>query len=131
MKQLFFLGLSATLCVPAYAGWVEVGKTSTSIFYVDPGSYQRTESIVRMNYLVDFSASSARKSFASSIDTAEFDCSDGRYRLLGFVEYSGSMATGEISLSHDKAADWEGIIPNSVSHLLWKTACFGPPNSER
>jgi len=129
MKQLFVLCLSATLCFPAYAGWVEVGKTSSWTIYVDPGSYQRTKSIVRMNYLVDFSTNSARKIYASSIDTAEYDCADGRYRLLGFVEYTGSMATGEVYLSHDKAADWEGITPNTMSHLLWKTACFGSPNN--
>ena len=93
--------------------------------YVDPESIQGEGDVVRMWHLHDFKTAQSveGKTYSSSKNHAEYDCSNRRRRILYFSWSTGNMGAGDVVHLVDSPSEWKPILPGSVAELLYQRAC--------
>ena len=112
---------------PAYAEWVltsgddEVGLK----VYVDPESILLKGNLAKMWQLFDYKTvqTVAGDSLLSMKRFNEYDCAAGRTRTLGYTWFAGNMGNGKVVYSTMEQLPWEPVVPRTINHTLWKTAC--------
>jgi hypothetical protein len=115
---------------PACGDWVNVtdkvekGLTVYTV-YVDPDSIRRNGDVVKLWALFDFRTiqSIVGGPWLSSIAQREFDCTEERVRLLGFMTFTGNMGSGEPVYSDSQQSKWEPISSESIDRKIWEVAC--------
>jgi len=97
--------------------WVEVGKQATFIIFVDPASILRMGNNVTMAHMYDLQIIDevAGKPFRSVKAKAEYDCEQGKTRILSSAAYSGSMGRADpYSLNGSQANNQPPPLPGSA-----------------
>jgi hypothetical protein len=115
---------------PVYAEWIGVGgkvDKGLTIYtvYVDADSISRTGENVTLWALFDYMSiqSIVGGPWLSSKTRREYDCSNERVRLLGYMTFTGNMGSGEPVFSNSDQSPWEPIAPGSIDSGLWEVAC--------
>lgn len=94
--------------------------------YADKGSIRRNGALVRMSGLYDFTRQDFTpegRGLFSSVVLREYDCAQGRVRLLSAIDFSGHMGAGEAVGTSARAGRWESIVEGGVDEAYWKVAC--------
>jgi len=127
MKRLL-IGLILLVTTTAVgAEWTRSGSSDSDIIYVDKATIRRIGNLVKMWDLTDYKTAQKTvdgKSFLSDKGLSEFDCKEGRKRILAFSLLSGQMGNGKVIYDNSNVRDeWEPILPGSVNEISWKIAC--------
>lgn len=112
------------------AEWVDVaGKLEKDLpiytVYVDTDSIQRDHEIVALWALFDYVSiqSIVGGPWLSSKTRREYDCTEERVRLVGYMTFTGNMGSGEAVYTNSSESAWEPIVPDSIDQQLWVVAC--------
>jgi hypothetical protein len=129
MIRLFLIAL--TLLVlgngSAYAEWImvsdsdEAGKT----VYVDPNTIRRNSNLVKMWQFYDYKTVQTLGSirFLTAKEQWEFDCAEGRSRVVARKEFSGNMGSGTMVSTNSQVGKWLPVMPDSIGQTVWEVAC--------
>ena len=132
MIRLFLIAL--TLLVlgngSAYAEWImvsdsdEAGKT----VYVDPNTIRRNSNLVKMWQFYDYKTVQTLGSirFLTAKEQWEFDCAEGRSRVVARKEFSGNMGSGTMVSTNSQVGKWLPVMPGSIGEIVWNVACEKP-----
>jgi len=126
LNRIALMLISTGISLSASAAWVEIGSNESGTFYIDPPSIQRSGSIVKMWYLVDFrnvQVDSNTKQFLSSKDLSEYDCQQERARTVYYNNYSEKMGGGKITFTLKDPLQWRPATSGTVASALLKIAC--------
>lgn len=61
--------------------------------------------------------------FISARFQDEYDCKEGKIRLLVNTTFSGNMGVGEVVFTNADAGKWQSVRPGSTDEAMWKFAC--------
>lgn len=127
----FFAVLTLLLLTarPALADWMEVNFSNKRgmTTYIDPQTIRLHGNLVQMWVLDDFREMQQSRwstPYLSAKSQQEFDCVEGRSRIVSMTRYSGNMGLGEVVLNGDKRdMNWTTMVSGSINGLLFKAAC--------
>jgi hypothetical protein len=115
---------------PVYAEWELIsGDDSAGLtVYADRKTIRRQENLVRMWQLYDYKAiqTVAGDSLLSIQRHNEYDCAQGRTRMLAYTWFSDNMGRGRVVYKTADEQQWAAVVPRSIDHALWKVACRKP-----
>ena len=125
MRRVVLTMLLAVAGSSAAAEWVWLGGNKIGIVYADPATIGREGSLVKMWDLMEYKATRTvgGKAYRSTRTHYEYDCGEGKSRLLDVIAYSEKMAGGEIVHKDERTRDWRPNLPDSGIEKLWKYAC--------
>ena len=127
MKRLIVITLLVLSSSPAYAEWVKVSDSDEAgmTVYVDPATIRRNRNLVKMWQFYDYKTvqTVAGIGFLTVKEQWEFDCAEGRRRVLALTEFSGNMGSGTEVYTNSEVGKWQPVAPSSIGQLLWKFAC--------
>ena len=112
---------------PAQAEWVEVGKSSKSIFsafsdnahYIDPATITRDGGFSRVWEIHDLKEKGPQGE-RSILASVEYDCASKRRRTLKATGRSLRMAQGQILQLRGFHDDWVPLRPGKEDEVLFK-----------
>lgn len=108
----------------ASAGWVQMSSEgANSVMYVDPETIKIDGQIRRVVEMHDLKAPDKSRGNRSTAVLSEYDCKEGRIRLLQEEYFSGQMGTGERMGSMTEATDWFSLAPGTRGWNLLKFIC--------
>jgi len=116
---------------PASAEWREIGAEigpEGFRYYVDPAALP-TEHVVVVTvlHLRDYKAAQVHTPTGHPVRSmmiqADYDCHLVKERIHSTTFFDAPMATGAIVATESRAAQWQPILPHSVSETVWKAAC--------
>lgn len=115
---------------PAYAEWVKVSDTDETgkTVYVDPATIRRNSNLVKMWQFYDYKTvqTVGGNRFLTAKEQWEFDCAEGRSRVVARKEFSGNMGSGTMVFTNSQVGKWTPVVPDSVGQTVWKVACEKP-----
>jgi hypothetical protein len=109
----------------AWAEWVKVTEGQSFSIYVDPATIRAAGDIRRAWQLTDYKEAVLPEGYLSSLDLLEFDCNEGRRRMLSFSEHLGPMGTGAVRAApaSGEASPWRHDPPASVGEATRRYVC--------
>ena len=114
-------------CGPAYAKWVAVGGNEEAgvTVYADPGTIRRKGNLVKVWHLSDFKTVQIAKgnSYLSIKAQHQYDCAEGRERILALMKFSGNMGSGNVVYEDSNERKWRPVAPETTNQALRKIAC--------
>jgi len=125
MHKLILMMLLAVTSNSAMAEWVGLGSRDNYTVYADPATIQKTDNGKKMWWLIDFKTSAAEGSepHMSMKTLSEFDCKEGRLRILSSSWHSKNMAKGKELSSNSDIDIWVPSGTSPANKLLWEFAC--------
>jgi len=124
MKHMIIAVLSLAAST-AWADWVKVTESQTFSIYLDPATISKSGDMRRAWQLTDYKELVLPERYLSSLDLLEFDCKEGRRRMLSFSEHSGPMGTGPVRSASSTGAPspWRNDPPASVGEATRAYVC--------
>ncbi|HSL03849.1 MAG TPA: surface-adhesin E family protein [Nitrospiraceae bacterium] len=127
MKRLLLFTLLVLNSGPAYADWVKVsdGDEAGKTVYVDPATIRRNSNLVKMWQFYDYKTVQTMGGirFLSAKEQWEFDCAEGRSRVVARKEFSDNMGSGTMVSTNSQIGKWVPVMPGSIGQTVWKAAC--------
>ena len=129
MIRLLLIALSFLVVTsgPAYAEWVKVSDTDETgkTVYVDPATIRRNSNLVKMWQFYDYKTvqTVGGNRFLTAKEQWEFDCAEGRSRVVARKEFSGNMGSGTMVFTNSEVGKWTPVIPGSIGQAVWDVAC--------
>jgi hypothetical protein len=129
MIRLHLIALSFLVVTsgPAYAEWVKVSDTDETgkTVYVDPATIRRNSNLVKMWQFYDYKTvqTVGGNRFLTAKEQWEFDCAEGRSRVVARKEFSGNMGSGTMVFTNSEVGKWTPVIPGNVGQAVWEVAC--------
>lgn len=117
---LFFLLMLVT--APARAEWVAVAETPDAVFYIDLATVRKDGDFRKVWQIADLK----KPRIAGDMSRRalwEYNCKDGRERLLQVSSHSEPMARGKILASKSGDPAWEYVAPETAAEIIIKIAC--------
>ena len=112
---------------PAYAEWVKVSDTDETgkTVYVDPATIRRNSNLVKMWQFYDYKTvqTVGGNRFLTAKEQWEFDCAEGRSRVVARKEFSGNMGSGTMVSTNSQVGKWLPVMPASMGQTVWEVAC--------
>lgn len=109
---------------PAWSGWVQMSSEDVnSVMYADPDTIKINGQIRQIVELHDFKAQDKSRGNRSTRVLSEYDCKEGRIRILQEEYFSGQMGSGERVGSFSGPSDWFYIAPGTRGGTLLKYVC--------
>jgi hypothetical protein len=129
MKQLTLVLLFLTTA-SAWAEWTRIGEVKIQggrfTVYVDAATISRTGRFAKMWGMYDFNAPkllTGKGEYRSIKFQNEFDCSQGRFRVLSLSWYAANMGGGELISSANTGSQWMLASSGSSDKGLLQAAC--------
>jgi hypothetical protein len=147
MRKFILMLLMAVVSNNAMAEWVyyadkinNTDRTTESSTYYDPSSIRKSAGLVRLWALLDFKKAipnpgyqtnrTQSPSYSSFRVLNEFDCDEGKMRVLQVTVMSGNMGNGDLvssvenpNRSSDNPDGWKYVEPFTNGASLLKIAC--------
>ena len=109
---------------PVWAGWVQMASESAgSSMYADPDSIKIDGQLRQITELHDFKAPDKARGNRSTKVIAEYDCKEGRIRVLQEEYFSGQMGAGERLGGNSEPSNWFSAVPGTRGATLLKYVC--------
>jgi len=129
MKQLTLI-LAFLVTSNAWAEWTRIGEVKIQggrfTVYVDPATISRTGRFAKMWGMYDFNAPkllAGKGEYRSIKFQNEFDCSEGRFRVLSISWYAANMSGGEPISSAKPDSKWMPASSGTSDQGLLQAAC--------
>lgn len=125
IRGFFVLVIAALSYGEASAEWVRVGGTHKYDGYVEMTTIGRTEQMVTLWTLRDFTVTRqvARGPYRSMKTKKQYDCRNNRSRLLFAKYYAEQMGKGRLVYQGKGTKQWAKVAPGSDGEAEWKVAC--------
>ncbi|MEK6670443.1 MAG: surface-adhesin E family protein [Nitrospirota bacterium] len=129
MTRLLLIALTLLVLSsgPAYAEWVKVSDSDETgkAVYVDPATIRRNSNLVKMWQFYDYQTvqTVGGNRFLTAKEQWEFDCAEGRSRVVARKEFSGNMGSGTMVFTNSEVGKWIPVIPGSMGQTVWEVAC--------
>ncbi len=129
MTRLLLIALTLLVLSsgPAYAEWFKVsdGDEAGQTVYVDPATIRRDSNLVKMWQFYDYKTVQTIGSirFLTAKEQWEFDCAEGRSRVVARKEFSGNMGSGTMVSTNSQVGKWLPVMPASMGQTVWEVAC--------
>lgn len=108
----------------ASAGWVQMSSEgANSVMYVDPDTIKIDGQLRRVVEMHDLKVPDKSRGNRSTAVLSEYDCKEGRIRLLQEEYFSGQMGTGERMGSMTEPTDWFSLAPGTRGWNLLRFIC--------
>lgn len=108
------------------ARWEKIGVTPTLDYYADASSVLKSGNSAAIWLLADNKEAQIEngKSYISSKQKFEIDCSEAKKRLVRFTLYSEHMGGGSEVASRDLPDnEWSAVMQGTVSGSMWALSC--------
>lgn len=120
--------LILALALTAYAGaasaeWTIFERDHDSVSYVDKSTIKRSGDTVKVWFLFDYNKPSSMTGHSSVVSLFEYDCNEGRERLLQGTAHKGQMGDGAVVFTSERAEPWTYVAPNNYREPRLKIAC--------
>ncbi len=112
----------ALVAAPACAEWVSVGETKKASGYIDPATISKNGNFRKVWQLQDLKERGKDGAMSRRV-LWEYDCNEGRDRMLSISTYSEPMARGKILSEFDPGESLTHITPNTPSAIIIKIVC--------
>ncbi len=122
MRKAILMLLLVVVAAPASAEWVKAGEAGIVSYYIDPARI-RTNGNFRNVWLLHDFEDRQKGGEMSRQGLMEYDCKEGRYRILEFAEYSEPMLGGKKLKSSDYPSRWTAVPPDTVNADILKDVC--------
>lgn len=126
MRKLILAAVLVGAAANAAADWKVIDEQEARVTYVDPSEIRVTGNMARIWTMVDFKNMQTMPSgtrYRSSKTLSEFDCKEGKIRMLQATAFSGKKGTGIAVFSGAAPEEWSYVTPGSVDALKQATAC--------
>jgi hypothetical protein len=126
MRKYILLPLLAIACGAAHGEWQPAATGANSTAYTDAASIRRHGATARMRVLIDFARppfDGNNLPYRSLTMENEYQCDEGRLRVLSIASHADGMGRGERPYTSDEVGEWEAITDTSIQKDLWKQAC--------
>ena len=130
LKSIVFskccLVLGMLIAAPsARSDWMMVDANDDAAVLVLLSDYLSQSPKANLTFLMNFNAPIKHigREFNSSVNMAEVDCQNLRYKVVGFKNYSEPMGQGQITFQTEKPAAWKKVFAGTIEFSLWKVAC--------
>ncbi len=122
---MMLLAVVSSSAMAEWAEWVEVGSNDNVTSYADPATIRKVGNKVKVWELVDFKTvqGSTGFQFNSAKVQTQYDSKEEQTRILYATFHSENMGGGDVVLTHNNAAKWAPVTPDSVDEAMWKIAC--------
>ena len=114
--------LLAALSTSAIAEWTRVTKSVDAVTYLDPATIRKSGYFRRVWTVEDLKQRHPEGEMSRRV-LYEFDCNEGKGRILSFSTHSESMARGSVLLSGSFHDDWEFVAPETVIDATFQFVC--------
>ena len=122
MKFTFLL-LALAAASPASAEWTHQGSTSDVNFYIDLSTIKKSAEVRRVWQLQNRNIPS--KSGTRSLRAlSEYDCKEGKYRIIQIDTFSEAMAQGTPLSTDPTPGQWHFIAPGTPFADSLKLVCL-------
>jgi len=116
-----------TLVAPAWAEWVKIAESTRRVLYYNPAAINKQDNLRRVWTLQD-NKQPGKQGATSMRSLSEYDCKEGRQRLLSFSAHSERMGRGEtIKRRHyslgEPDGEWLNVTPGTFPGHLLKLVC--------
>ena len=118
-KGLLFALLLVTSS--AWALWINMGETDTSIFYVDPVSILKDGNLRKVWVITELKVRDSDGHISTRV-RYEFDCKGEVYKYLALSTHSEPMAAGKI-IATVSSPGWNEIPPGTFGASILKIVC--------
>lgn len=120
----FFFSLVMLIASPAWAGWEEVtrGSSSGNVFYIDPATIRKEGNRRKVWAITDLNKAGSLGELSRKI-RKEFDCKDERYRFLSISAHSKSMGSGDVLRVDNTVSEWQEVAPETVDEVYLNRVC--------
>lgn len=128
MRKFILMLLLAVMSSNAMAEWTLMEDTKTDAkTYFDPATIEKVGNNSKIWMLLDYKAPFQEGTFkvSSAKYYVEFNCIEEAARLLGMIEYSGSMGHGKhhTGSSDDFPTEWRPVAAYGKLNLFFNLAC--------
>ena len=108
----------------AWAGWVQMSSEGAgSIMYADPDTIKIDGQLRQVTELHDFKAPDKTRGNRSTKVVSQYDCKEGRIRILQEEYFSGQMGAGERLGGNTEPTEWFPLAQGTRGWTLLKFAC--------
>ena len=103
--------------------WTKVAKGSNFSQYY--GNVSKSGRIASLDCLRDYVKESVKKTqnYLSKKHSLKFDCARKKFRETSVEYFEENMMAGALLKKQKLTMDWKSVDPNSLTELLFKTAC--------
>ena len=123
MKRLMLAVAALAFSGSATAQWIQVGETHDTVLFHALDTFRKEGNLRRVWELQDFKADVFGDGVRSLRYQSEYDCQDGRLRVLYLQAFKSQMASGEALNVPFNGKDWVPIPANSIASISLKVVC--------
>jgi surface-adhesin protein E len=118
---IFLLLLSSA----AWAEWKSVGDENGAAFYADAATIVRSGSTAKQWSLLDYKAFQrmVEVGYFSQKALVEYDCAERKARGLSLSLHAEHMGEGKVIYEDTSPHEWEPVLPETITEMLWNIAC--------
>ena len=120
--RLIMLCLLVMFNAPAWADWEKIYESPDFTYFVDPETVRKMGDLRLASSMRDLKKP-ATGGEISRRAIVEYDCKEGRRRLLSLTTYAGPMATGNVLVNLNKASAWDYISDGATASSTLKFVC--------
>ena len=121
--RVVLVALLMLATIPAWAQWLKVEENDIgTVFYLDPATIRTDGNLRRVWGMQDLKTPGSDGAL-SRRGLNEFNCKEGRFRVLAYSHHSGRMLTGETLLQGDSPSEWHHILPDTPNEVMFKFVC--------
>ena len=106
---------------PAWAEWVDVAETRSSLLYIDPSTIRKDGNFRRVWEMSDLKQRTGGAMSRRILN--EYDCKEERRRVISNTSFFEQMGHGSILISDDKLGEWQYIAPKTASSFVLEIVC--------
>jgi hypothetical protein len=106
-------------------GWIMVGRAHTFTVYANPTTIHRAGSKVKVWEIKDYNTAQMNdgEPYMSQKTQNEYDCKEGRSRILALSLHSENMGGGKMVWSDPDPGEWHPVAPSRLGEASRKFAC--------
>lgn len=111
------------------ANWVRVRGDGVVTVLADPATIVRSGDVVKMWSVINYArprTTSDGKTYASSRQQLEYDCTENQSRSLFFSRHTEYTGWGDVVYRNDTPGRWIPVPSGSIGGALIKFACHLP-----
>ncbi len=124
MRMLMLAALLLTTMPVAAQKWVAVYGTDATTFYIDPGAIRVNGHLRRAWEVHDLKKRDSNGAMSLRF-LHEYDCREGRHRILSIWRHSEPMAGGYGSTTEwlSQPMQWDYVAPRTVVEIYLNIVC--------
>ncbi len=122
MKKTMLMMLLTAISTGAMAEWVKVSETDSANIYVDSETIRKDGNLRKVWQIRDLIQRD--KTGKMSVRTFnEYDCKEGRTRILSGSDHSEPMGSGRVLAAGSGHNDWDYLAPGTSGATILKFVC--------